>query len=324
MFTIIGADQKHYGPVSAEEIKEWIRDGRADGRTLALREGTTEWKPLSTFPEFAPFTSAQGVPPRLPGATPVQIAPPISDAELLAGEPDFNLGHCLGKGWELLMNNFGLLVGACLVVWVLDIAVSIIPFAGQFLGGVFYGGLYLVFLKRIRGQASSVGESLSGFSTSFVHLLLAGFLSGFLAGLASMCCVLPWVYLSIAWIFCLPLVIDKRLEFWTAMELSRKVVTRVWLKVLILVLIAFAPMLLMKGFVTYKTAMLLHASLGNFMSNGMPDMQKFMTAIIDVSRTMAKLNLIAEVVVLVNLPFGTSALMYAYEALFSPRSTPAA
>ena len=324
MFTSIGADQKHYGPVSEEEIRQWIRDGRADGRTLASREGTTDWKSLATFPEFAPYTSAQGLPPRLPGTTPSQTVPGISDAQLLAGEPDFDLGLCLGKGWELLMSNFGLLVGACLVVWVLDMAVMMIPLLGPFLSGVLYGGLYMVFLKRIRGEASSVGEALSGFSSAFVQLLLAGFLSTFLAAIASYCCLLPWVYLKIAWIFCLPLVMDKRLEFWTAMELSRKVVTRAWFKVFGLVLIAFAPMILFKGFVAYKTGTMMYDSLGNFLVSGTPDVQKLMTVIIDVARATAKLNLIAQVVVLVNLPFGTSALMYAYEALFSPRSTPAA
>src|SRR5262245_59279822 len=53
MFRIIGGDNKHYGPVPAGEVQEWIRLGRAGAQTQAQREGETEWKPLASFPEFA-------------------------------------------------------------------------------------------------------------------------------------------------------------------------------------------------------------------------------------------------------------------------------
>ncbi len=52
MYKIVGADQKEYGPVSADQMRQWISQGRANGQTLArLDEGP--WKPLSTFSEFA-------------------------------------------------------------------------------------------------------------------------------------------------------------------------------------------------------------------------------------------------------------------------------
>jgi uncharacterized membrane protein len=41
-------------------------------------------------------------------------------------------------------------------------------------------------------------------------------------------CLLPGIYLAVAWVFALPLVIDKKMDFWPAMELSRKVVHRHW------------------------------------------------------------------------------------------------
>ena len=43
--------------------------------------------------------------------------------------------------------------------------------------------------------------------------------------------VLPGIYLSIAYIFTLPLIVDKGLDVWEAMELSRKMVTKHWFKV---------------------------------------------------------------------------------------------
>lgn len=61
MYKIIGADQKEYGPVTGDQIRQWIADGRVNGQTPAQAEGAPEWKPLSGFPEFADAPAA-GVP----------------------------------------------------------------------------------------------------------------------------------------------------------------------------------------------------------------------------------------------------------------------
>ena len=64
MYKIIGADQKEYGPITADQVRQWMAEGRANGQTQArLDDGP--WKPLSTFPEFA----------QTPGASPA--APPL-------------------------------------------------------------------------------------------------------------------------------------------------------------------------------------------------------------------------------------------------------
>ena len=43
--------------------------------------------------------------------------------------------------------------------------------------------------------------------------------------------ILPGIYLSIAYVFTLPLIVDKGMDVWDAMELSRKTVTKHWFKV---------------------------------------------------------------------------------------------
>jgi hypothetical protein len=53
MYKIIGADQKEYGPISGAQLREWIRDGRANAQTRARLESGGEWQPLSAFEEFA-------------------------------------------------------------------------------------------------------------------------------------------------------------------------------------------------------------------------------------------------------------------------------
>ena len=53
MFKIIGSDGREYGPISAEQLREWIRAGRAGGQTQTQRAEAPGWIPLSSLPEFA-------------------------------------------------------------------------------------------------------------------------------------------------------------------------------------------------------------------------------------------------------------------------------
>ena len=67
MYKIIGADGRQYGPASEEQLRQWIAEGRVDANTLVQTEGSTDWKPLASVPEFAPPPAAP-VPPHLPVA----------------------------------------------------------------------------------------------------------------------------------------------------------------------------------------------------------------------------------------------------------------
>lgn len=142
--------------------------------------------------------------------------------------------------------------------------------------GVLYGGLYAFFLKIIRGQKAELSDAFSGFSPAFPQLLLAGGVTSFLTLAAIGLLALPFLIafipsiillvqhphsvwpafpgvlavlgillgamagfcLAVLWIFTVPLVMDRKMEFWPAMELSRKVVMRHFWKVVGLVLSA--------------------------------------------------------------------------------------
>jgi hypothetical protein len=69
MYKLLGGDQKEYGPVSADQLRQWIAEGRANGQTLVQADGGA-WKPLSTFPEFADALPAG------PAGPPATITPP--------------------------------------------------------------------------------------------------------------------------------------------------------------------------------------------------------------------------------------------------------
>jgi len=75
MYKIIGNDKQEYGPVPAEQIRVWIKEGRLNRQTLLQTGGSTEWKPLELQPEFATDFLSDGAPPF---AMPPAAAPPPS------------------------------------------------------------------------------------------------------------------------------------------------------------------------------------------------------------------------------------------------------
>jgi hypothetical protein len=58
MYRIIGADGREYGPISADQVRQWIAQSRANASTPTLTEGATEWKPLASIPEFSMLFAA--------------------------------------------------------------------------------------------------------------------------------------------------------------------------------------------------------------------------------------------------------------------------
>jgi predicted Ser/Thr protein kinase len=196
------------------------------------------------------------VPPPLPVNTEALVQ------EVLAREYTLNIRSCLRRGWALVRSHFWPIVGISALIWVL-LAVAhsagiVITsnhdrtngggsLLGLLVSGPLMGGLYFYFLNRIRGQPVTVETAFAGFSNRFLHLFLGSFVSFLLTVLGFFCLVLPGIYLWVAWTFTLPLIVDRRLDFWSAMELSRKMVTRHWWKlfgfVLVLALLHLAGFL---------------------------------------------------------------------------------
>ena len=73
MYRIIGADGREYGPVGADQLREWIAEGRVDSQTKALVEGAALWKPLVEYLEFAPLLARMA--PTQPTTGPISVTP---------------------------------------------------------------------------------------------------------------------------------------------------------------------------------------------------------------------------------------------------------
>ncbi|MEM6519449.1 MAG: hypothetical protein AAF892_03210 [Cyanobacteria bacterium P01_D01_bin.71] len=156
----------------------------------------------------------------------------------------FKMGDYIGRGWEIFKSNALLFIGFTLLVFVgLGIISAILPYPlgsgnwedGQ--GGIgivssillnlLIPGIYLVAFQIARNRTTAFGDFFKGFNRALPILLLA-FISGFLVFVATLCFLLPGIYLGVAYMFSLPLLLDKNLDFWPAMETSRKLITKKW------------------------------------------------------------------------------------------------
>jgi len=103
MYRIIGADGKEYGPITVEQLGQWVAEGRANGDTKALAEGATEWKPLNSYPEIAgwfaqPAAALGAAPAVLTGVAPGRRSNGFAVAGLVMGIISVTIGLCCCYG----------------------------------------------------------------------------------------------------------------------------------------------------------------------------------------------------------------------------------
>lgn len=315
MYKIIGGDQKEYGPVTADQLRQWISEGRVSGQTSVWSEAAPGWKPLSAFPDLAALLPSQ---PPVAGAPPPYAAQPGLPPDLFTRDYDLDIGRCVSDAWNLLKNNFGTIFGGVAIFMLIQMvlgALAQIPFVGLvftvgnfIISGPLTGGVYYFLLKAMRRQPVEVGDVFAGFRLAFGQLLLGYIVVAILTGLSALpglaimgvpiymmvrhhaveagpillatlgfvVAMLPIIYFSVSWMFSLPLIIDKQMEFWPAMGASRRMVGKHWWLVFGLVVVC-----------------------------GLINLAGFFVCFVGI---------------FVSLPIGFGAMMYAYESIFSSAS----
>jgi hypothetical protein len=169
-----------------------------------------------------------------------------------------DVGRCFTIAWAYYKRNFWPTLGISLLVFVVMMAGGAVPFIGSCISlvitGPLMGGLYLYYLKQIRGEGGTLNDAFAGFTNNFAQLMLASVVTSIIAYLPMVPFIIYLIahnigrgpnnfdfgvidvvlgvvgfiglfYLFLAWLFVLPLIIDRKLNFWPAMTVSRRVVT---------------------------------------------------------------------------------------------------
>jgi len=141
------------------------------------------------------------------------------------------LGEYLKTGWELFKRYPGGFIGFSLLYFLIQIVLTIIPLLGWVASGavspVLLIGYFIVSAKMLQGCSPHFSDFFLGFRF-FVPLLLTGLVGELLTGIGWLFLIIPGVYLMVSYLFATSLVVDRRLDFWQALELSRGTVNPIW------------------------------------------------------------------------------------------------
>jgi hypothetical protein len=167
--------------------------------------------------------------------------PDMIAAEYLRRDVAIDIGSAVSRGWALVMANLPVLAGATVLAWAIGVGLGFLPIigwaVGVLLGSVLHAGVFYMYIRRIRGEQVELGDMFAGFNIALVPLIIAGLLVSALVTIGMVLCILPGVYLLVGYLFALPLIVDKKLDFWPAMEVSRQVVHKHWWAMFMLALV---------------------------------------------------------------------------------------
>ncbi len=148
MYRIIGADGRQYGPVMPEQLRQWIREGRAVATTPAQAEGAPDWKALNLFAEFVgdfPPPPAAPLPPAVsPAPLPGTILLPPNPVVASKASSKIAAGMC-----GILLGGFGVhkfilgYTGAGIAMLLVSLLSCFILYGLMHLIGLIEGILYL-------------------------------------------------------------------------------------------------------------------------------------------------------------------------------------
>ena len=148
----------------------------------------------------------------------------------------FDIGFCFNAAMEAMKNNFWTIVIGY-ITWMVAVLLLNITYIGILLVPALYIGMFRFNLSCIRNQSVTISDIFRGFDL-FGPSLAWAFVHTLLVFLGLLLCILPGIYLSIAWVFSLMILADKKYGFWESMEISRQVITANWGWMFLLLLIS--------------------------------------------------------------------------------------
>jgi uncharacterized membrane protein len=126
-------------------------------------------------------------------------------------------GRWIGAGWELVKADIGTFI---LVALVFSILSSMVPIIIQ---GPLMAGFHIFCMKKILGRRAEFADFFTGFNF-FIPTLVASLVISVFVFLGTLACIIPGLVLASMYKFTYLFIVDKRMDFWPAMEASHAVV----------------------------------------------------------------------------------------------------
>jgi uncharacterized membrane protein len=156
----------------------------------------------------------------------------------------FDIGACFNIAFAALKRDLLNIVLANFVIGLvitLVCGLGLIPIIGWIAVMLLVPPLVIGFIrfnaKCVRGQPAALGDCFSGFDV-FGTSVLSYILLALLVLVGTVLCILPGIYLAIAYVFVWNLLADRKGSAWECLEMSRQAVTAHWGWALLLMIVA--------------------------------------------------------------------------------------
>jgi uncharacterized membrane protein len=159
--------------------------------------------------------------------------------EVKPAEPTFAIagdlqpGAYLKTGWQLF-KQYPLGFVGFTVIYIIILAVISYPrgigwLAAAAIHEPLIAGFIIVTAKLLQQRTPKFSDFFSGFQFQYLlPLALVGLISTLFISIGLILLIVPGVYLAVSYVFAPIMVIDQGLDFWSAMEQSRRSVTPRW------------------------------------------------------------------------------------------------
>ena len=124
-------------------------------------------------------------------------------------------GHWIGAGWELVKADLGNYILIALMYFVL----SSVPL----IQGALIAGFSIYTVKRMSGRRAEFGDFFKGFNF-FIPTLVASLIMGVFVFAGTLLCIIPGIVVAAMYHFTYMFIIDKKMDFWPAMQASHAIV----------------------------------------------------------------------------------------------------
>jgi uncharacterized membrane protein len=139
-------------------------------------------------------------------------------------------GKWIGAGWALVKADMGAYVLAALIFCLL----SGVPF----IQGALFAGFHIYTIKKMTGRRAEFGDLFKGFNY-FIPTLVASLLIGVFTFIGTIFCIIPGLVVAAALKFTYLFIVDKRMDFWPAMQASHDVVKQDYFGFTMFLILAF-------------------------------------------------------------------------------------
>jgi hypothetical protein len=154
-----------------------------------------------------------------PGGHPAGVPPPPPTG---AGETSAQTGRWIGAGWELVKSDLLPFVLMSLVFLVINGCVPLI------LQGPMMAGFHVACIRKMMTGRTEVGDVFKAFNR-FAAALLAFLVIAVFTALGILLCIIPGLVVAAMYQFTYLFIVDKKMDFWPAMQASHELVKKDYL-----------------------------------------------------------------------------------------------